>query len=412
MEFFKTLTLTEIKECLSVLPRHASDTEIIPVDEALNRVTSKACSATYAIPMFNRSTVDGYAVKSGETTGATETLPSFFTIIGEVHMGELAKMAIGEGEAVYVPTGGMIPDGADAMVMIEYAEKIDDETLLIYKPSAPGAHISYCGDDVEKGESIVPKSKKITPYDMGLLAGAGYQTVPVFKRLKVAIISTGDEIIDVSEPIAVGKIRDVNGYALMGRLGELGCDVVMKVLVKDQFDQLYDTVKRALDQADLVLLSGGSSVGTRDFTSKVITSFENSELLTHGVAVKPGKPTIVGKVGDKHIIGLPGHPASALIIFNTIVMPLILAYEGRIYEPFTVKAMLTENIHAAAGKDTFQMVQLVMSSEGWTCTPIYAKSGMMTLLSKASGYIHMTNEEEGKTAGTLVDVALLQEVQV
>ena len=161
MEFFKTLTLVEIKECLSVLPRSDSNMENIPIDEALNRVTFKACLAPYAIPMFNRSTVDGYAVKSVETTGATETIPSFFTLVGEVHMGEIARTSISEGQAIYVPTGGMIPEGADAMVMIEYAEKVDEETLLIYKPSPPGAHISYRGDDVDKGDVIVSKSKKI-----------------------------------------------------------------------------------------------------------------------------------------------------------------------------------------------------------------------------------------------------------
>lgn len=412
MEFFKTLTLDEINQTLRYEGDLKNRVETVPLLKAYSRVTADDYHATYDLPMFNRSTVDGYAVKSAETTGASTSLPSFFTYAGEVKMGEMATKTLGPGQAIYVPTGGMIPDGADAMVMIEYVEKMDEENLLIYKPSPVGAHVSYRGDDLHNGEVIVPRGRKLSAYDIGLLSGAGYSSVDVYRELKVAIISTGDEIIDVDEPIEMGKIRDVNGYALSARLEELGCEVSMKVLVKDDFWALKSAVEEAIQKSDMILLSGGSSVGTRDFTSDVITSFENSSLIAHGVAVKPGKPTIVGKINEQYVFGLPGHPASALIIFNSIVMPLILSYEGRKHTPFSVRATLTENVHASPGKDTFQMVKLISGGEGYKCEPLYAKSGMMTLLANASGYIHLANTAEGLEAGTETSVILLQEVRI
>jgi molybdopterin molybdotransferase len=192
----------------------------------------------------------------------------------------------------------------------------------------------------------------------------------------------------------------------------LGCDVVVKALVKDDYEMLRETVQTSLAKADIVILSGGSSVGTRDFTARVIESFEGGRLITHGIAIKPGKPTIVGKIGDQFIIGLPGHPASALIIFNAVVQPLIYHLMSHVPTPFVIEAVLSENVHASPGKDTFQMVQLYREASSWHCRPIYAKSGMMSLLASASGYIHMTNEKEGLASGTVVDVYLLQEVRL
>lgn len=411
MEFFKTLTLPEVlKELTSA--SHDDFVEEVPLLESLGRIAATDFIAEFDMPMFDRSTVDGYAIKSKESLGASESIPSFFTLVGESKMGESIDQTLNSGEAIYVPTGGMLPPGADAMVMIEYTEKMDEQTLLVYKPSPPGADISYRGDDLSEGDLVVKSGRKIDAYDIGMLSGAGFEYVSVFKPLKVTVISTGDEVKDLNEKLNFGQIYDVNGYTVSARLKELGCQVVSKVLVKDNYDALKAEVARGLEISDLVLLSGGSSVGTRDFTSKVIESFDESQMITHGVAIKPGKPTIVGRVGKKFVIGLPGHPASALIIFNAIVQPLILNYANRTFEAFKIKATLLENVHAAPGKDTFQMVHLNREGDEWTCMPIYAKSGMMSLLANASGYIHISNEKEGLLKGSIVEVSLLQEVRI
>ena len=411
MEFFKTLTLPQVLSQFEV-DDTASRIEEVPLLEGLGRIAATDFYAQMDMPMFDRSTVDGYAIISKESLGASESIPSFFQLVGESKMGEEITQVLKSGEAIYVPTGGMIPKGADTMVMIEYTEKMDDTQLLIYKPSPPGADISYRGDDLKTGDCIIKIGRKLDAYDIGMLSGAGYKNVKVFKRLKTAVISTGDEVKAVGEALSFGQIYDVNGYTISSRLRELGCDVVYQALVKDDYQSLKDHVSKAIEMSDLVLLSGGSSVGTRDFTSKVIESFDKSELITHGVAIKPGKPTIVGRIDKKYVIGLPGHPSSALIIFNAIVQPLIYKYTNRTYKPFHIKATLLENVHASPGKDTFQMVHLNFVDDEWFCKPIYAKSGMMSLLANASGFIHITNEKEGLLKGALVDVALLQEVRI
>jgi molybdopterin molybdotransferase len=412
MEFFKTLTLPQVLDHLTEPNRMSARFEDVPLLEAIGRIAASDCLAPEDMPMFDRSTVDGYAIIARESAGASEAIPGFFQMVGESFMGKPNEQVLQSGQAIYVPTGGMLPAGADAMVMIEYTEKMDHETLLIYKPSAPGAHISYRGDDMHRGDTVIAAGRRLDAYDIGMLAGAGFDTVRVYRKPRVAVISTGDEVRPVGQPIAFGQIYDVNGYTLSARLIELGCEVTVKALVADNYEALRGTVADALEKAEIVILSGGSSVGTRDYTARVIESFDDGRLITHGIAIKPGKPTIVGKIAEQFIIGLPGHPASALIIFNAVVQPLIYHMMQRAPKPFVIEAVLTENVHASPGKDTFQMVQLFRKESIWQCKPIYAKSGMMSLLATASGYIHMTNEKEGLPSGTVVDVHLLQEVRI
>jgi molybdopterin molybdotransferase len=381
MDFFKTLTLPQVLSHLTESGTISARFEDVPLLDALGRIAASDCLAPEDMPMFDRSTVDGYAIIGRESAGASEAIPGFFQMAGESLMGEANERRIQTGQAVY-------------------------------KPSPPGAHISYRGDDMRKGEIVVAAGRRIDAYDIGMLAGAGYDAVRVFKKPRVAVISTGDEVRDAGETIRFGQIYDVNGYTVSARLMALGCDVVVKALVKDDYEMLRETVQTSLAKADIVILSGGSSVGTRDFTARVIESFEGGRLITHGIAIKPGKPTIVGKIGDQFIIGLPGHPASALIIFNAVVQPLIYHLMSHVPTPFVIEAVLSENVHASPGKDTFQMVQLYREASSWHCRPIYAKSGMMSLLASASGYIHMTNEKEGLASGTVVDVYLLQEVRL
>lgn len=374
------------------------------------RIVSETLYAQVDIPAFNRSTVDGYAVKVKDILGASDSIPSILTPKSEVLMGEAATMVCHLGEAVYVPTGGMLPEGADGMVMIEHTELLDDQTLLIKKPIAYGENITYKGDDLKEKDVILEKGEKISAYDMGILAGVGFSQVKVLSKIKVAILSTGDEIIDCDQMPNPGQIRDINGYTLSGAVMACGGEVVYKALIKDDFEALRAALEHSAQIADLVILSGGSSVGTCDYTKSAIESFVTGEILMHGISVKPGKPTIVGKVEGKMVFGLPGHPAASAIIFEILVKPYIKSSQMRPSDDFKVRAIMTTNLHAAPGKDTFVMTILHREEGIYYATPIQGKSGLMTLLTKATGYIQIASEQEGLYKGQEVEVTLIKEV--
>lgn len=413
MKFFNILSVQEVN---AIIEQQAINYKVgieeVSISAAVDRICAVNCYTPVNLPEFNRSTVDGYAVICQDVMGASDSLPAFLECISEVGMGENTQLVVRKGQAVYVPTGGMIPTGADGVVMIEYVQKPDDHTLLIHKAIAPGENITFAGDDLRTGDLIISGGRKITAYDIGLLAAVGLGTVKVYKKPLFAVISTGDEIIDISETQKLGQIRDINGYVLSSLIKQLGGEVIRKTIVEDDFDRLQNELGKAIEMADIILISGGSSVGTRDYTKNVIESFKGGQLLIHGVAVKPGKPTIIGKVNSKLIFGLPGHPASALIIFNIFVKNYFHKIMNKVTNPLQVIATLESNVHSSPGKETYQMVQLVRDQLNWKAIPLYGKSGMMTLLSKASGYIRITDEKEGLMRGTQVEVNLLQEVEL
>lgn len=413
MDFFKVLSVYEV---LSILDTHAKSymigTQTVKSLDALGRTVSNDVYAEVDLPGFNRSTVDGYAVKSMDVMGASESIPSFLQCVKEIAMGEEVEYTLKNGETAYVPTGGMLPEGADGVVMIEYADKLDADTILMYKPIAPGENMTFRGDDLKKGEVIVNKGKFITPYDIGLLSGLGISEINVYKKPVFSVISTGDEIIDINETQKTGQVRDINGYALSALITQLGGEVYMKTIVKDDFSKLKDTLSNALESSDIIIFSGGSSVGAKDYTEQVIESFEGGQVLVHGVSIKPGKPTIIGKVNNKLVFGLPGHPVSAMIVFNRLVKEYAIMLLNKKANLFSVKAKLDSNVHSSPGKETYQMVQLVEADGEYTAVPIYAKSGIMTLLAKASGYIRIPNETEGLLKDENVDVFLMQEVNI
>ncbi|MBE0451378.1 MAG: molybdopterin molybdotransferase MoeA [Clostridia bacterium] len=385
-------------------------TESVHLLESHGRIASETLYSPVDVPAFNRSTVDGYAVKTPEVMGASESIPSILTLKNEVMMGESASSPLKSGEAIYVPTGGMIPEGADGMVMIEHSEVLDEQTLLIKKPIAFGENITYRGDDLKENDAILKTGEKISAYDMGVLAGVGIGWIKVFEKIKIAVLSTGDEIIDYDQEPKSGQIRDINGYTLSGASIACGGQVVYKALIKDDFEALRVALDHAVHAADIVILSGGSSVGTRDFTFAAIESFESGEILLHGISVKPGKPTIIGKIDGKMVFGLPGHPAASAIIFEILVKPYIEKCQMKQSGTFKIGAKLTSNLHAAPGKDTFVMVTLHRENGINYATPIHGKSGLMTLLTKATGYIQITSELEGLYKDQEVEVNLLKEV--
>ncbi|GAU76777.1 gephyrin-like molybdotransferase Glp [Fusibacter sp. 3D3] len=413
MNFFKIRALNEAQ---AMLYQEASkielETEHVPIGACYGRIACENVYSEVDIPSFDRSTVDGYAVKVNDVMGATESIPAMLTLKAESVMGEVMPETLQKGEAIYVPTGGMLPLGSDGMVMIEHSEQMSSDLILIHQPIAFGENIIYCGDDLKKSQLIIESGKKISAYDMGLLAGAGIYEVSVYKKIKVAILSTGDELVDCHLPMEMGQIRDINGYSLMGLVAELGGEVVHKAIIRDDMDALKASVVESLDKADLILLSGGSSVGARDFTHKVIESFEDGEILIHGISIKPGKPTIVGRVQNKLIFGLPGHPTASALVFEILVKPYMENVSKLKTTSVRVKAKITESIHSSSGKDTFIMVNLTYEGDALKAKPILGKSGLISLMTRASGYIHINSEQEGLYKEQEVSVYLFKRGEI
>jgi len=411
MDFFNAISVNEAIQIISKLAiEYKLDTEVVPLVDAIDRIVAKDYKALTNLPQFNRSTVDGYAVMTQDIKTASETSPTPLKLIHEVVMGEVVTEVLIAGETVYVPTGGMLPDKTEGMVMVEYTSTLDEKTILFKKSIKNGENISYTGDDLTQGETYIKAGKRITAYDLGLFASMGIGQIQVYRKPVFSIISTGDEIIDIDEEQSLGQIREINSYALGGLIKQLGGEVQKCVIVKDDLESIRKALEEVKVQSDIVLISGGSSVGKKDYTRSVIESFDQSHIWVHGIAIKPGRPTIFGQVDGKLVVGLPGHPASALVTFSLFVKKYFLTIQKNHQEVFHIKAILTGNVYAAPGRETYQMVRLIKKDDLWEALPLYGKSGMMTLLSKASGYIKIPSEKGGFEKDTLVDVYLLKDL--
>lgn len=408
MDFFKVVSVEEGKKLLmDNFKDYEFKIEEINILESIDRILAQNIYSNINVPEFNRSTVDGYAIKVFDSHGANDSIPSILNILGEVMMGEEAKVSIKSGNAIYVPTGGMIPVGADGVIMIENTEKMDENTLLIYKPISQGENIIYKGDDIRKDSLTLEKGRKISPEVIGVLAALGIGKIKVYKKPRFYIISTGDEIIDIDEELTMGKIRDINAYALKGLIERLGGETVGRNIIKDDYDLLRAEVEKALDISDIVLISGGSSVGTRDYTHKVIDSFNGKGVFVHGVSIKPGKPTIMGEGNGKLIFGLPGHPVSSIVVFKTFLESFINDKLGVNNILPRVKAIMDFNFPSSPGRVTYQMVKLKERDGKFYAIPTFGKSGMITLLSESQGYIVIESHEEGIYKGEEREVYLL-----
>ncbi|HAS79730.1 MAG TPA: molybdopterin molybdenumtransferase MoeA [Fusobacteriaceae bacterium] len=394
MNFLKVTDIKDIEKLiLKKIPTLKGKKEICKLEDSLGRILYEDIKAILNVPEFNRSTVDGYAIKSRESFGASQGIPAFFTLKGEVFMGEDTSKKLNSGEAIYVPTGAMIPNGADAMIMIEYCEILDD-TLLIHKPVSKFENIMLMGEDVKAGDIILKKGSTITPENVGVLASLGIYELPVFKKFTFSIISTGDEIIGEKEEYKMGKIRDINSYTLSLAIQKFGI-VVEKKIVKDNFETILEEVRSSTKNSDIVLISGGSSAGNYDYTSKVISLLDDGEVFVHGISIKPGKPTIIGRSKDKLIFGLPGHPISSMVVFNIIVKKLIESLYLQEDKDDFYYGILSQNVHSTPGRTTYQMINKTVENNEIIINPIFGKSGMTTLMTKSNGYIILESDIEG-----------------
>lgn len=403
----RLLKVTKVEEALRIIGEsfNALEAEEVTLDRAGGRYTAEDVIATEDVPAFDRSTVDGYAVRAAETFGAQESLPSLLELAGTVRMGEKAG-EIGPGQCCYVPTGGMLPAGADAVVMIEETEEVEG-VVHIYKQVAPGENIIKRGEDLRRRQPVISRGRRLRGPELGLLGSLGISRVKVVRRPLVGVISTGDEVVPVETPsLAPGQIRDANGVALAYLVAQAGADVLGGGIISDSHDAFYLGIKSLLERVDMVVLSGGSSVGTHDFTPTVLRELGGGELLIEGIAVQPGKPTILAKCQGKPVLGLPGHPVSALNIFSLFGRAVLNRLSGAAGEDWrpSVRAVLTRNIPSRPGRTDLVRVVLQKTDGGITATPVFGRSGLLRTLAEADGVIQVEAEADGLAAGEEVEV--------
>ncbi|MEW6076684.1 MAG: gephyrin-like molybdotransferase Glp [Thermodesulfobacteriota bacterium] len=404
-------TVVPPQTVLSMVDRFTPvELEDVPLARAHGRVLGRDIVITGDLPGFARSTMDGFAVRAAATFGASETNPVYLERMGAVVMGEAPGFCLGAGQAAEIPTGGMMPEGADSVVIIEHTRLIDNTLLEIFKSAAPGENVIAADEDFKKGDIALPGGVRVRSQEAGLLAALGIVDVTVFRKPTVGIISTGDEVVPAEETPAPGRVRDVNTYTLAALAEEAGARPVIYGIVDDHPDHLKEKTAAALAECDMVLLSGGSSLGTRDFTLEVINSLPDSELLVRGIAIRPGKPTLLARISGKPFWGLPGQVASAMVIFSVIVRPFIdrLAGVRGTTRRFNreISALTARNIPSVSGREDYIRVRLEEKEGVLLAWPVFGKSGLLNTMTAADGLIVIDADTEGLKAGTPVSVKL------
>ena len=396
------LKVVPVSEALTTVRRIAPAPvqETVPLEKAAGRVLAADVRSDLDIPGFDRSVVDGYAVRAADTTGASDPIPAMLHTKGRVEMGRPADTKIRPGECIYVPTGGVLPYGADAMVMVENTEQVGED-VLVRKPVAHGENVLLHNEDFSKGDVVLYLGRRLSAQDIGVLAAAGCTRVPVFCAPVIGVISTGNELVPVTETPRAGRIRDSNSFMVGAFVQEHGCIPKYYGIVKDDRVVLRQALERALGECDAVLISGGSSKDERDVSATLIA--ELGEVIIHGIAIAPGKPTIIGRAGKKPIIGLPGHPASAFIVLIAIVRHLLDRMTGDAAPQKKIaQAVLAKNVPSQKGREDYVRVKL---ADG-VATPLFGKSGLLNTLVKSDGVIRIPSEREGIENGEQVEVWL------
>lgn len=403
-DFFK---VSSPEAVAALKPRfHRITAENVPLAETRGRILAEDIIADIDLPAFARATMDGYAVQASSTFGAGEGNPAYLEIAGSVSMGEMPAFTIAAGQAARISTGGMLPEGADAVVMIEHTAAIDDTMIEVYRSVAPGGHVIRSGEDFSSGQPALLAGQRLRPQETGLLAALGKTRVQVFKRPTVAIISTGDEVVPVTEIPDVGKIRDINSYTLAAMVQDAGGTSRTYGIVADSYDDLRARIDQAFMHSDMLLISGGSSVGMRDFSIQALSSLPHCHILVHGISISPGKPTILAEAGGKALWGLPGHVTSAMVVFQVIVRPFIEHVAG-LSRPAAVRklpARLTRNLSSAQGRTDYVRVRLTEKNGILWADPLLGKSGLINTMVQADGIIAIDVNSEGLDQGATVAV--------
>ncbi|MGB7595588.1 MAG: gephyrin-like molybdotransferase Glp [Erysipelotrichaceae bacterium] len=395
-------TLDIIKNEFTLIERF----ETIPLEEAYGRILAEDIVSDQNIPTFNRSSMDGFAVRARDTFGASDTMPVPLKLTEEIKMGITPTFKLEANQAATIPTGGELPEGSDSVVMIEYTEDYADGFIYIQKSVAPGNNVIFKGDDLHANQKVLKSGVCLRSQDIGILAALGIATLKVRLPLRLAVLSTGDEIVEITQNPIGSQVRDVNAYVIVAEAKRMGLDAYRISIVIDDEELLYMKLNEVLDTADIVVLSGGSSVGMKDNSVAVLNRLGLPGVLVHGIAVKPGKPTLIAKARGKAILGLPGHPASAFTIFRIFGKALIETVTGSVFPDTIVQAKLSVNVPSNHGREEYVPVTLQPIGEVLYAHPLFGKSGMISLLSLADGYIRISRESEGFDKDTWVDVTL------
>jgi len=409
MKFLQVVTIEVARQKLLEVARGwLVDTETLPLSHAMGRVLAQDIFSTEDLPHFRRSTVDGYAVVAKDTAAAGEALPTFLKVVGVVEMGQGTNFAIKSGECAEIPTGGMLPAGADAVAMVEFCEPFGTDEVAVYKSVAHGSGVIQVGDDMRAGDLLLSKGKRLTPQDIGALAVAGVADVTAFALPKIAFISTGDELISPHHaPLTDGKIRETNGISLSALAHKHGYYVEHTAVVADDREAIKQAVSHAMANCQIVAVSGGSSQGKKDMTADILGELSTSGVFVHGIAMKPGKPTILAfdEATKTLMVGLPGQPISAMTVFE-LLFGWLIRQTTQSSEPFAIPATLNTNVPASEGKMTVYPCTLALNDNQYTATPIYAKSGLIATLTTAHGYFVINRDTEGHRQGDTVMVHL------
>ena len=404
MEYFSLINIEEYNKILEKIGKDINlKNELVSINNSYGRYCAREIVAGENLPGFRRSQVDGYAVISQDTFSASSA-PVYLKCLGTISVDENASSkSIKSGECYRISTGSMVPKNADSILMIEHANIINNDTIEVIKPVSPMENIIKEDEDIKAGEDILSVGDRISTYHIGILASLGITEVKVYKKIDISIISTGDEIVDITQPITPGKIRDVNSYTLSSLCKKYGTNPKNHNIVKDNDIEIYKKLKLALDESDIVLISGGSSVGTRDLTLNVIHRFKNSNILFHGIAIKPGKPTIMAKIDNKFIFGLPGQVSSSIVSFFLTVLPLIKKfYNNNCSLPY-IEATVGTNIKSTLGREEWIKCKTKFNnheeSPAYTVYPVYSKSGVLGSFIKSDGFLVIPSNREGIKAG-------------
>jgi molybdopterin molybdotransferase len=401
-EFFTVKTVSEA--LAGFRPTHVTASEIVPLARASGRVPAREVLAPGALPGFDRSSVDGYAVRAADTFGASESIPGYLRVVGAVRMGAAASEDVGPGVAVAIPTGGMMPSGANAVVMIEHTSEATADTIEVVRPVAPGENVVRFDEDAAPDVPLVRRGRPLRAQDVALLAAAGVVDVSVHVAPRVTILATGDEIDPPDTPaLAPGHVRDALSVSVAALVREAGGEPASGMIVSDEDGALNDALTAAVAASDAVVICAGSSVGMRDQTAGAVAALPNSETWCHGLAIKPGKPTLLAHSDGVPIIGLPGNPRSALVIFRLIGMPVVRRVGGWTREPLvgTIRATLTRDLPSAAGR--LDVVQVRLSDAG-LAEPIFGSSALLSVLTAADGFVIVPEDANGLSAGEPVEV--------
>ncbi len=406
-EFFEVLPPVEAYRKLESSYTPLLRKEEVSTSDALDRVLAEDILSPEDLPAFPRSAMDGYAVRAEDVYGASEGLPAYLEVVGEVTMGQEPSVAISSGRAVTIFTGGMLPKGANAVVMVENTQATGSG-IEVLRPVAVGENVIQVGEDIRRGSGVLSKGHRLQPQDVGGLLALGVTRIAVYSRPRVAIISSGDEIVAPENEPPPGKIRDINTYTCATLTLRAGGVPIPLGIAADDYASLRDACVKGMAQADIVVISAGSSVSTRDLTAQVVNSLGKPGVLVHGVAIRPGKPTVLGVADGKPVFGLPGNPVSAMVLFGLFVTPTIARLSGA---PTTtsnriITAKLTHNIASAPGREDHVPVHLEEKEGEMLAEPIFGKSNLIFTLVCADGTVRVPLNKGGISAGEMVDVLL------